>query len=131
MTVVGKKILIIEDDTPIQSALEAKFKLEGFDVTTAGNGEAGLQAALKTHPDVILLDVVMPKMDGLTMLRILRQDPWGKTAKVIFLTNLSNPETITEALGEKVFDYLVKSDWKIDAVVNKVRFLLDIPQPKQ
>lgn len=122
--------MIVEDDLPILNALEAKFKLEGFDVFTAANGEEGLQAALANHPDVILLDVVMPKMDGMTMLRVLRDDPWGKTAKVIFLTNLSNPETITEALGEKVFDYLVKSDWKIEAVVNKVKFLLAIPTSK-
>ncbi|OGY60008.1 MAG: hypothetical protein A3B23_02930 [Candidatus Colwellbacteria bacterium RIFCSPLOWO2_01_FULL_48_10] len=123
------KILIVDDEQPLQRALQAKFELSGFEVAIAVNGEAGLASALKNHPDVILLDIVMPKMDGMTMLHKLREDAWGRNAKVIFLTNLSTSEKVTEAVSNRVFDYLVKSDWKIESVVDKVRMILGIKPP--
>lgn len=77
--------------------------------------------ALLWHPDLILLDIVMPKMDGMTMLAQLREDEWGKTARVITLTNLSDTEKVAEAIEHGSYEYLVKSDWKIEDVVAKVR----------
>ena len=116
-----KKILIVEDEESLRGALRDKFAWEGFDVLEAGDGEEGLKAALREHPDLILLDIIMPKMDGITMLKKLREDDWGKEAQVILLTNLSDNEKLSEALAQGTYDYLVKSDWKIADVVAKVR----------
>lgn len=116
-----KKILIVEDETSLRNALRDKLILEGFVVLEAKNGEEGLDVALRNHPDLILLDIIMPKMDGLTMLKKLREDVWGKNTKVILLTNLSDNEKVSEALLRGSYDYLVKSDWKIGDVVAKIR----------
>lgn len=87
----------------------------------AKNGEEGLEVALREHPDLILLDIIMPVMDGMTMLARLREDLWGKDAKVIMLTNLSDNEKVAETIAHGTYDYLVKSDWKLEDVVKKVR----------
>jgi DNA-binding response OmpR family regulator len=119
------KLLIVEDERTILNALSLKFEKENFKVSTARNGEEGLKMALKTKPDLILLDIVMPVMDGMTMLKHLRKDKWGKTAQVIVLTNLSD-STVAEALENNVYDYLLKADWNISDVVRKVRERLKI-----
>ena len=116
-----KRILLVEDEPAIARAMADKLTTEGFTVLRASDGEEGLALATKEHPDVILLDVVMPKMDGMTMLTNLRKDAWGKEAKVIFLTNLSEMEAVQKATELGVFDYIVKSDWKLSDVVKKVR----------
>ena len=116
-----KKILVVEDEMSLRNALRDKLGLEGFIVLEAKNGEEGLDVALRDHPDLILLDIIMPKMDGLTMLKKLREDVRGKNTKVILLTNLSDNEKVSEALLQGSYDYLVKSDWKIGDVVAKVR----------
>lgn len=115
------KILIIEDESSLRNALRDKFTRDGFEVLEAKNGEEGLDVALREHPDLILLDIVMPKMDGMTMLTQLREDEWGKTARVITLTNLSDTEKVAEAIEHGSYEYLVKSDWKIEDVVATVR----------
>src|SRR3990167_6145262 len=120
-----KTILIVEDEISLLNALRDKLTREGFSTLEAKNGEEGLEVALREHPDLILLDIVMPKMDGMTMLRKLREDLWGKSAKVIILTNLSDKEKMAEALEQKLHKYLVKSDWKIEDVVAKVREQLE------
>lgn len=122
--VKNKKILIVEDELPLLHALRDKLTREGFSTLEAKNGVEGLEVALRDHPDLILLDVVMPKMDGMTMLKKLRaENEWGKTAKVIILTNLTSADgqrnrDITEL--EPAY-YLVKTDWKIEDVVTKVK----------
>ena len=113
------KILIVDDEPMLLSALVDKFTREGFDVITAENGEEGLRSALRDHPDMILLDIIMPVMDGITMLFELRKDDWGKNVKVILLTNLSDPG-IPVSLNQNISEYLVKSDWKIADVVKEV-----------
>lgn len=114
-------ILVVEDEKVLSNALVSKLTREGFTMITAENGEEGLASALKNHPDLILLDIIMPVMDGLAMLRELRKDPWGERAKVILLTNLSDPGKVTEELVNTVSGCLVKSDWKIEDVVKQVR----------
>jgi DNA-binding response OmpR family regulator len=125
----SKKILIVEvveDDKPLLSVLTERFNAEGFKVISAITGEEGLDLALKNKPDLILLDIVMPKMDGITMLKKLRQDPWGKKAKVILLTNLSADENITKAVTElEPTYYLIKTDWKMDDIVERVKKTLE------
>lgn len=115
-----KKLLIVEDETFLLDVLKEHLSKEGFHVVTARDGEEGLGAALTEKPDLILLDIIMPRMDGMTMLRKLREDAWGKTVPIIFLTNLDATEKIAEGLQSGVFEYLVKSDWKIEDVVRKV-----------
>lgn len=116
-----RKILIIDDEPNLLRILEEKFSKESFEVLRAKDGEQGLKAALKNKPDIILLDLIMPKMDGLTMLRKLREDAWGKNAEVIILTNLSDGASIDAALRGGVYDFLVKSDWKLADLVKKVK----------
>ena len=124
-TKMKKIILVVEDEESLLNALYDKLIREGFNVAKAKNGEEGLQLCLTQRQDLTLLDVLMPKMDGMTMLKKIREDKWGKTAKVIMLTNLSEVGKISEALNEKVTDYLVKSDWHIDDVVKKIRERLE------
>jgi DNA-binding response OmpR family regulator len=116
-----KTILIVEDEAPVREALADEFKAQKFDVLVAPNGEDGLALALQAKPDIILLDVVMPKMDGLTMLLRLREDPHGKTIPVIFLSNYGETEKIVEATKGAAYGYLIKSNWKISEVTNKVK----------
>ena len=85
-----KKILIIEDDLTFQNLVELGLEKEGFEVLKAQNGEEGLEVALRERPDLILLDIIMPVMDGMTMLAKLRENPWGRSAKVILLSNMSD-----------------------------------------
>lgn len=115
-----KKILIVEDGPTLLSILVDKFTQEGFKVFVAKDGQEGLSSALKNHPDLILLDIIMPVMDGMTMLYELRKDPWGRSVQVILLTNLSDAGKVSEALAQGVSDYLVKADWKIADIVKEV-----------
>jgi CheY-like chemotaxis protein len=116
-----KTILIIEDEIPLRNALKDKFSNEGFNVLEAKNGQEGLDMAFGQHPDLILFDIIMPVMDGITMLKKLREDVWGKTVEAIALTNLSDTGHVTDAVAEGAFYYLVKSDWKLEDVVKLVR----------
>src|SRR5882762_3651138 len=107
-----KNVLIIEDEQSILRLLSDELKRGGYGVTTAMDGVAGLEKALSEHPDIILLDIIMPKMDGITMLKKLReQDDWGKIVPVIILSNLGDSSHIFDSLQQGVHDYLVKSDW--------------------
>jgi len=125
MESLRKKILIVEDDNSLRKALVEKLEREKFAVCEAENGEGGLEVAFREHPDLILLDIVMPRMDGLTMLSRLRKDARGKRVKVIMLTNLSDGESVMKSLNEAAFDYLVKADWKLEDIVKKIRERLE------
>jgi len=123
----AKKVLIIEvveDEISQQKALSEKFTREGFRVVSAKDGEEGIRIAFKEHPDIILLDIVMPKIDGLSFLKKLREEnTWGKTVPVILLTNLSaDNDMIIRVIAEcEPAYYLVKADFTLDEVVEKVR----------
>lgn len=121
MSKINKKILVVEDELSLLQALELKLTKEGFHVVSAHNGQEGLAVAIQEHPDLILLDIIMPIMDGLTMLKKLREYPPAKDTPVIILTNLTGSEKVAEALENESFDFLVKSDWRLEDVVKKVR----------
>lgn len=124
-------ILLVEDELPLRHAMSEKFQREGFTVFEADNGKVGLELALKEKPEIILLDVVMPVMDGVTMLKLLREDRWGKTAKVVMLTNLNDSEEVLESLKAQAYDYLIKANWKLEDLVGLVRGKLgDLPDLK-
>jgi DNA-binding response OmpR family regulator len=118
---MAKKILIVEDEPMLSQVLADKFIEEGFEVQTAADGQEGLDKALAWKPDVTLLDIVMPRMDGMTMLHKLRAVPEGKDLSVILLTNLSDTEDVYDAMANGVFDFLVKSHWDIDELVHEVQ----------
>jgi DNA-binding response OmpR family regulator len=120
-----KTLLIIEDEQPLSSVLSEKFRKEKYQVLLARDGKKGLALALDKHPDLILLDIVMPQMDGLTMLKKLRKDSWGATVPVLILSNLSDSDKIEESMAQGVYDYLIKTDWKLEEVLEKVRQRLE------
>ena len=120
----NKKILVVEDDAPMLRALVDKLRLEGFTALEAREGRAGLNIALEEKPDLILLDILMPIMDGLAMLKELRNaSTYGKTVPVILLTNLSaDKEEIMRTVAEtEPSYYLVKPNFTLSQIVAKVR----------
>lgn len=117
-------ILIVEDETILRTVVAKKLKKEGYTILEAENGEIGLYRAIEHHPDLILLDILMPVMDGVTMLKKLREDKWGKSAHVVFLTNLSDAEGMQDAKAYNVTDYLVKADWSLDNLAQQVEKML-------
>ncbi len=117
----SKKILIVEDEATLRHALRDELKRERYIILEAENGKKGLETAKKEHPDLILTDIVMPKMNGLKMLDELRKDKWGKNANIIILTVLNEDKKVIDALEKGVYDYLVKADWKIEDIAKKVK----------
>jgi CheY-like chemotaxis protein len=124
MTKNKKKILVVEDVKCLMEAMAAGLLESGFTVLRASNGKEGLEVALREHPDLILLDVIMPVMDGTEMLKRLRKDQWGKSANVVFLTVLNDLSNIQAAIEGDVANYLMKQDWKIEDIVARVRQML-------
>jgi len=118
------KILIVEDEVVISKAYAEELRDQGFLVFTAMNGSVGLEIATREKPDIILLDILMPVMDGLTMMSKLRESSlYGKNVPIILLTNLSaSEEKILEAVtkDEPVY-YLVKSDYTLSDVLEKIK----------
>src|SRR6266511_2028646 len=94
------KILLVEDDSCLASVYATKFELEGFSVFHAADGEVGLAMAEKVVPDIVLLDILMPKMDGFEMLHRLKMDPKLVHIPVVMLTNLGQKEDVERCLKE-------------------------------
>lgn len=122
----GKKILIVEDEPDLLTILADKFNNENFRVITARDGQEGLDAIAKEKPDAILLDIIMPRMDGITMLKKMRQDSANKDMPVIILTNLADSDAVVTSLEHGAFDYLIKTDWQLAEVVKKVKHRLNM-----
>ena len=117
-----KRILVVEDEKPLSHALKLKLSHEGYDVVVAGDGEEGISLADKGAFDLILIDIIMPKMDGFTMLRQLK-DAGNKTT-IIVLSNLGQQEDIDKAKELGVADYMVKSNTPISRIVEVVNSIL-------
>jgi len=105
-----KKVLIVEDDKMISSMYETKLKQEGFLVLTADNGHLGLEIAMKEKPDIVLLDIILPQMDGFTVLQELRYNKSMKSTPIIMLTNLGTDEDKEKGAKFGATDYLVKAN---------------------
>lgn len=117
----AKLILVVEDEQTIVFALTEKLSYAGFSVTAAKNGQEGLDLATKIQPDLIILDLLMPLMNGLTMLGKLRADTRCWHIPVLILTNFSDSEMITQAHNLGVTDYLVKTDWSLEDITKKIK----------
>lgn len=120
-----KTVLIIEDDNALRKVLTDRILSEKWRVLEESTGHDGLVSAINNHPDVILLDLMLPQMDGITLLAELRKDDWGKDAKVIVMSNLVKGAGLVEQVKNyRVSDYIEKADMSLDALVLKIRNLL-------
>ena len=113
---MSQKILVVDDEKDLRDALA-----EGYEVITGANGRECIDLALTHKPDLILLDIMMPEMDGHNALKELRKDPWGKDVKVLMLTVMSDPGNVTQAVEQGGSDYLIKSNWSLDDIIKKVK----------
>ncbi len=118
------KVLIVDDDAFLSGIYATKLELEGFAVLTARDGDEGLKLALKEVPDLILLDVLMPKMDGFEVLKRLKAEAATKPIPVIMLTNLGQKEDIEKGLEEGAIDYLIKAHFVPAEAVAKIKKVL-------
>lgn len=107
---MATKVAIVEDDAAIAQMYRIKFEAEGYEVETAENGQLGLELAQSMKPDIILLDLMMPVMTGQEMLTKLRATAWGKTAKVVILTNMGEQEIPEEVKQLGVAAVILKAD---------------------
>lgn len=121
-----KKLLIVEDDLVLQSALEEFLVAEGFEVSCAIDGEVGIQKALSELPDLILLDIVLPKKDGYEVLAEIKSNEKASHIPIVLLTNLGSLEDVKKALELGATTYLVKADYKLDEVTQKIKEILNL-----
>jgi DNA-binding response OmpR family regulator len=119
-----KRILLVEDDDALANVYLIRLQAEGFNVERVSNGEDALATALKYHPDLVLLDVMMPKVSGFDVLDILRNTPETSNLKVTMLTALGQESDIERAKALGVDDYLIKSQVVIADVVERIRHQL-------
>lgn len=120
------KIALIEDDEVQVKFLIGGLRDGGFEVIHASNGEQGLKLIQSEKPDLVLLDIIMPEMDGLTMLKQLREKEWGKNIPVLVLTNLSDSRSVAEAIEKGAYGFLQKTQWTIEDVVKKIKEKLSV-----
>ncbi|HBD24953.1 MAG: hypothetical protein A2566_00675 [Candidatus Zambryskibacteria bacterium RIFOXYD1_FULL_40_13] len=120
-----KRILIIDDDTTFQKTMTTKLQSFSYDVVSATNGEDGLRMALSEKPDLILLDVVMPKLDGLGFLRRLNQNRNAPKVPILITSNISATDKIGEGVALGVRGYIIKSDETLDTIIKEVEAVLN------
>ena len=128
MDAKNTKILIVEDEEILLTALSEELKQEGFNVIGAHDGVEGVEMAGKEKPDLILLDLVMPRLDGLGALKQMKENPEIKDIPVVILTNLSDYGKVSDALTLGAMDYLVKANYRLEELVNKIKTILDRKQ---
>lgn len=116
-----RRILIVEDNLTLLALLKERIKEEGWEVLTAIDGNEAAEKIGKERPDVVLLDLLLPKRDGLSVLKEMRQKPQTAGIPVVVLTNLSDGETVTAVAAEGGTDFLVKTEYTLDDVVGRIR----------
>ena len=119
-------VLLVEDDVFLASIYQKKFEMEGFKISAVDNGDKVLPEAKKKKPDIILLDILLPKRDGFSVLALLKADNELKDIPVIMLTNLGQKDDVDKALAAGATDYLIKAHFKPSEIVDKVRKILHI-----
>lgn len=119
-----QKILIVEDEATLQKALQDILEQENYEVKSALDGQTGYDLAVNDLPDLILLDLILPKKDGFETLRDLQANNKTKNIPVIILTNLEGAEDIQRALDLGATTYLVKANYELDDVLLKIREVL-------
>jgi len=119
------KILVVEDDSFVMDIYHTKLSQEGYEVIEARNGIEAMKKLENVRPDLIILDIIMPYMDGIEVLRKIKKDENLKTIPIILLTNLSQKEEINEGLGLGASDYLIKSHFTPSEVLEKIKICLE------
>jgi len=115
-----KRVLIVEDAADLREAIVEALTIYNYDVLTARDGQEGLTVALREKPDLIVLDLMMPKMGGQETLDTIRQDPWGKDVRVLILTSLDDVQNIGGAHEKGITDYIIKTDASLADIVREV-----------
>lgn len=118
------KVLLVEDDEMLHGMYSQKFKLEGYEVAMAYNGAEGVKLSETEKPDIILLDVIMPKMDGFVALKKIRKNPATANTPVILLTNLGQEEDVRKGRELGATDYFIKANHTPQDVVDKIKGIL-------
>ena len=121
MNVKGKKIVIAEDDKFISEMYIAKLSSEGFDVEYAQDGKEAIEKICEIQPDIVLLDILMPKMNGIEVLKKIRADKKIKNTPVIILTNANEKDHVSKAMEMGANDYLIKASFTPDEIVSKIK----------
>ena len=116
-----KNILLIEDEEMLASMYETKFQNEGYQIQKALDGETGLKLAQEKRPDLILLDIIMPKLDGFSVLKKIKEDPKLKDVPVILLTNLGQDEDVDKGNKFGAAGYLIKANLTPGEVIEKIK----------
>jgi len=119
-----KKILIIEDEKFLLELYQGRFEKDGYQVFTAINGLTGLKLAQKEKPDLIILDILMPGMDGYEVIRKLKEDNQTKEITILVLSNLGQREEINQGLKTGADDYIIKTDLTPSELIDKVEEML-------
>lgn len=123
---INKKVLVVEDEATLQKALTTILTQEGFEVKSALDGENGLKLASSFEPDLVLLDLILPKINGFEVLETMKKDEKTKNIPIIILTNLGNLGDIQKALDLGATTYLVKTDYELSDIVAKVKQALSL-----
>jgi len=121
-----KKILIIEDDLVLKNALEEFLTSEGFDVSFAIDGQTGVEKVISDKPDLVLLDIVLPKKDGYEVLKEVKENKETTHIPIVLLTNLGGVADVEKALELGATTYLIKADYKLNEVTQKIKEILNI-----
>jgi len=120
-----KNVLVVEDNEALSGIMNDALVSEGYKVILAHNGAEALQIAFDTHPDIILLDLTLPLMGGMDVLRSLRLDEWGKLVPTIIFTNKDTNESIMNAVREYAQAYFIKSVTPLKTIMSTVSELLN------
>lgn len=119
-----KLILFIEDEPTLQKTLGRALERDGYEVQSALDGQSGLALIKRIKPNLVLLDLILPKMDGFEVLASIKQDPEIKETPVIVLTNLESPQDIEKALSGGATNYLVKANYELGEVIKKIKEII-------
>ena len=124
-----KRILVVEDDRFLRKAAEAALRRNGFSVLVAADGEEGLRVARAEIPDLVLLDLIMPGLQGFEVLKLLKAEAATSAIPVVVISNLGQDSDVKNALDAGAIDYLVKANLALDDLVKRVRTLVEAPAP--
>ncbi len=119
-----KKILIVEDDQTLRNILEKKFGMEKYNIVTAADGDKALEIVFAEKPDLVLLDIMMPGLNGIAVLKQIRRDPWGKDLPIIIMSNLDYSIHAAEISPFKPSGYIMKAGSKLEDIIKTVEAAL-------